>query len=155
MHVEFKLSYMNKFASALLILGFAISFTSCKDKPKEKPQKPVTKVVQKAVKDTLAVDTLKKVAVKKEVKKVEAPKPADKYFLIAGSFQSKRNAEIFKTRLEKEGYSSSVIERRSGPNTEFFKVSYMAFHDRKLAYAELRKARNTEGRDNVWLLVKK
>lgn len=146
---------MNKFASALLILGFTFCISACKDKPKEKPQKPVTKVVQKPVKDTLAVDTLKKVAVKKVEKKVEAPKPADKYFLIAGSFQNKRNAEIFKSRLEKEGYTSSIIERRSGPNTDFFKVSYKAFHDRKLAYAELRKARNTEGRDNVWLLVKK
>jgi cell division protein FtsN len=146
---------MNKFVSALLILGLALSFTSCKDKPKEKPQKPVTKVVQKAVKDTMAVDTLKKVAAKKVENKVEAPKPADKYFLIAGSFQSKRNAEIFKSRLEKEGYTSHVIERRRGPNNDFFKVSYKSFHDRKLAYAELRKARNTEGRDNVWLLVKR
>lgn len=146
---------MNKFASVLFILGLVVGFTSCKDQPKEKPQKPVTNVVQKVVKDTMAVDTLKKVAVKKEEKKVEAPKPVDKYFLIAGSFQSKRNAEIFKSRLEKEGYASNVIERRSGPNTDFFKVSYKSFHDRKLAYAELRKARNTEGRDNVWLLVKK
>ncbi|MCU4177603.1 SPOR domain-containing protein [Marinilabiliaceae bacterium N1Y90] len=140
-----------------MIVLVAFAFHACKDKPTQKVQKPKTTVVKKTVKkDTAAIDSLKKVAeAKKVVKKVEAPKPPNKYFLIAGSFQSRRNADIFKARLEKEGYTSSVIERRTGPNTDFYKVSYKGFHDRKLAYAELRKARNSEGRDNVWLLVKK
>lgn len=155
--MEFKLSYMKSIISTLLVVALIFGVFACKDKPtKQQPQKPVTVVVQKPVKeDSLKLDSLKKVAEKKEVKKVEAPKPEDKYFLISGSFQSRENAEIYKSRLQQEGYNSQIIERRMGPNNDFFKVSYKSFHDRKLAYAELRKARNTEGRDNVWLLVKR
>ncbi len=125
----------------------------CKDKPSKKPQKPVkTAVVEKkVVKDTTAVDTVKS---KPVVKEVEPPKPADKYFLIAGSFANKKNAEIFKAKLVAEGYQSVIIERPHGLNGEFYKVSYKSFYDRKEAFAELRTARYSEGRDDVWLLIK-
>ncbi len=152
--MEYKLSFMKNIISMMLVIGLITLVSSCKNTPEKQAQKPQTKVVEKPVKDTLAVDTLKKVA-EVEVKKPEPPKPDDKYFLIAGSFQSRENAEIFKLRLEEQGYSSNIIERRHGPNTEFYKVSYKSFYDKNEAFAELRRARNTEGKDNVWLLVKK
>lgn len=147
---------MKNIASTLVIFGLTLGVFSCKDKPaKQQPQKPVTKVVQKPIKDTLKTDSLKKVAEQKEVTKIVAPQPEDKYFLIAGSFQSRENAEIFKSQLEQNGYQSTVIERRNGPNNDFFKVSYMSFHDKSLALAELKKARNMQDKEEVWLLIKK
>ena len=145
---------MKNIVYALFILGIITSMGACKEKPQKQTQKPQTKVVEKPVKDTMTPDTLNKV-VEEEIAIPEPPKPADKYFLIAGSFQSRENAEIFKLRLEEQGFNSNIIERRRGPNNEFFKVSYKSFYDRAEAYAELRNARNTEGKDNVWLLVKK
>ncbi|MBS2096774.1 SPOR domain-containing protein [Carboxylicivirga linearis] len=145
---------MKNIVYALFILGIITSMGACKEKPQKQTQKPQTKVVEKPVKDTMTPDTLNKVAEEK-IAIPEPPKPEDKYFLIAGSFQSRENAEIFKLRLEEQGYNSNIIERRRGPNNEFFKVSYKSFYDRTEAYAELRNARNSEGRDNVWLLVKR
>ncbi len=144
---------MKKICSTLIISALILGTFACKNKQKEKPSKPVTTVVQKPVKDSTKVDTLKNV-VKEEVKEIVVPKE-DKYFLIAGSFQSRENAEVFKSQLEQQGYQSSIIERRRGPNNEFYKVSYMAFHDKKEAYSELRKARNTSEYYNAWLLVKR
>jgi len=145
---------MKNIVYALFILGLITSMGACKEEPQKQTQKPQTKVVEKPVKDTMTPDTLNKV-VEAEVVKPEPPKPEDKYFLIAGSFQSRENAEIFKLRLEEQGYTSNIIERRRGPNNEFYKVSYKSFYDRTEAFAELRQARNSEGRDNVWLLVKR
>jgi len=147
---------MRKLLTILSIVALLIG-AGCKDKPSKKPQKPVkTAVVEKkVVKDTTKADTLKNKPVVKAVKPVEPPKPDDKYFLIAGSFSNRNNAEVFKAKLEAEGYQSVVIERPSGPNGDFYKVSYKSFYDRGEAYAELRTARNSEGRNDVWLLVQK
>ncbi|MBK3518939.1 SPOR domain-containing protein [Carboxylicivirga marina] len=143
---------MRKIITSLAIVALLIG-AGCKDKPAEKAKKPVkTAVVQKKVEK----DTVKK-EVKPEIKEVEPepPKPADKYFLIAGSFAKRHNADVFKSKLMADGFNAQVIERPGGPNGEFYKVSYKSFYDRKEAYSELRSARNNEGRDDVWLLVKK
>ncbi len=140
--------------TTLLAIAALLMAAGCKDKPAKKPQKPVkTAVVQK----TVEKDTVKQEVKTPEVKEVqpEPPKPADKYFLIAGSFESQQNAEIFKAKLVADGFDAKVIERPGGPNGEFYKVAYKSFYDRNEAYAELRTARNNEGRDDVWLLVKK
>jgi len=144
---------MRKLLTILSIVALLIG-AGCKDKPSKKPQKPVkTAVVEKkVVKDTTKLDTIK---TKPVVKEIEPVKPADKYFLIAGSFSKRTNAEVFKAKLEAEGYQSVVIERPSGPNGDFYKVSYKSFYDRGEAYAELRTARTSEGRNDVWLLVQK
>ncbi|MBR8538161.1 SPOR domain-containing protein [Carboxylicivirga sediminis] len=144
---------MRKLLSALAIVALLIG-AGCKDEPAKKPQKPVkTAVVEKKV----VADTVKKEEPKPVVKEVkpEPPKPADKYFLIAGSFASRNNADVFVAKLIDQGYNAQVIERPGGPNGEFYKVAYKSFYDRKEAYAELRTARNNEGRNDVWLLVKK
>lgn len=139
---------LSVFAIVALILG-----AGCKDEPAKKPQKPVTTVVEKKV----VADTAKIEEPKPVVKEVEPepPKPADKYFLIAGSFANRQNADVFVTKLINEGYNAQVIERPGGPNGDFYKVAYKSFYDKQEAYAELRTARSDQGRDDVWLLVKK
>lgn len=142
--------YMRNLFTIIAVVGLLVT-VGCKDKPTKKPQKPVkTAVVQKPV----VKDTVKKVVEEPKVKP-DPPKPADKYFLIAGSFASMDNANVFKTKLIADGYNAQVIERPGGPNGEFYKVAYKGFYDRKEAYAELRTARNSEDHSDVWLLVKK
>ncbi|MBI9063566.1 MAG: SPOR domain-containing protein [Marinilabiliaceae bacterium] len=149
---------MRKIVHYLVILAFLVSYSACKNKPAKEPQKPVNKtVVQKEIKkDTSAIDSARLAQAKLEAaKKVEPPKPADRYFLIAGSFQDRAMAESYKSQLEKEGYDARVLERPNGPNNEFFKVSYKGFHDRKEAYRALRDARRSGEREGVWLMVQK
>ncbi|WP_439181750.1 SPOR domain-containing protein [Carboxylicivirga taeanensis] len=143
---------MRKLITAFAILALLI--VGCKDKTAKTPQKPVkTAVVEKqVVADSLNNETPEPVV---EEVQPEPPKPADKYFLIAGSFASRHNADEFVTQLTNEGYNAQVIERPAGPNSDFYKVSYMSFYDRNEAFAELRNARDIEGRDDVWLLIKK
>lgn len=144
---------MKNLITTLAIAALILS-AGCKDKPQNKAQRPVKKeVMQKEVKkDTSAVDTLMNEPV---VKEVETPKPEDKYFLIAGSFENRNYADDFKSQLEADGYNSRVIERPAGPNGEFYKVSYQSFYDKEEAFSELNTARNVEGRDDVWLLIKR
>ncbi len=144
---------MRKLLTALAIVALLIG-AGCKDKPEKKTKKPVkTAVVEKKV----VPDTVKQEELKPVVEEVqpEPPKPADKYFLIAGSFTSRHNADVFVAKLIDEGFNAQVIERPGGPNGEFYKVAYKSFYDRQEAYTELKMARNSEGRDDVWLLVKK
>ena len=143
---------MRKLLTALAVVALLIG-AGCKDKPTKKPQKPVKTAV---VKKEVVKDTVKKEELKPEVKEVipEPPKPADKYFLIAGSFAKRHNADVFVSKLEADGYNAQVIERPGGPNGEFYKVSYMSFYDKKEALAELRTARQSEGNGDVWLLIK-
>ena len=155
---EFKPAFMRKIVHYLVILAFLVSYSACKNKPAKEPQKPVkTTVVQKKVKkDTRALDSARLAQAKIEAaKKVEPPKPADRYFLIAGSFQDRAMAESYKSQLEKEGLQARVLERQNGPNNEFFKVSYKGFHDKKEAYAALKDAQHSGEHEGVWLMIQK
>lgn len=148
---------MRKIFNLLVIVALTVGYTACKSKPEKQPQKPVKKtVVQKKVKkDTSAMDSAKLVQPVKEVKKPEPPKPADRYFLIAGSFQDRAMAEAYKIKLEQDGYEARVLERPNGPNNEFFKVSYKGFHDKKEAYRALRDARGKGEMEGVWLMIQR
>ena len=127
---------------------------ACNSKQKEPEKIPVKKtVVHKPLVDSLNQDSI--APVKPEVKEPEIVKPADRYFLISGSFQSMRNAERYKAELEAKGYRSEVIVRKTGPNTDFYKVSYKSFHDRELAFSELRQEKQLPNNEHVWLLVKR
>ncbi len=143
---------MRKILTTLVIIALVFGAGCKKKKSAEQSKKPVkTAVVQKPV----VKDTIKEEEPKPVIEEVEPPKPDNKYFLIAGSFEKLSNAEQFKAKLVGQGFESEVIERPGGPNGEFYKVSYKGFYDRGEAYAELQTARNAEGRDEVWLLVKK
>jgi cell division septation protein DedD len=124
-----------------------MGLSSCKEEAK----KPVKK------------ETVKPVAKKKEVKKPK-PKPAEKskvepivkkvpnkYFLIVASFQNKSNAERLQSKLNNKGYVANVHNANNG----FFRVSYKAFSDRKLAFQELASVRATEEHKDTWLYIKR
>ena len=141
-----------------LIAGvFILFFGACNSGKKEPEKKPVKKTVvhQPLVDSTKLADSLARVAEQKaQEEKMKKAKPDDKFFLIAGSFKSKENAEKFKDELISKGYDARVVVRKTGRNTEFYRVSYRAFYDRKKAFKELKQERSTEPNDSVWLLIR-
>lgn len=78
-------------------------------------------------------------------------KVPNKYFLIVASFENKTNAEKLQSRLKKDGYVSNIHNAKNG----FFRVSYKAFSDRKLAFQELASVRATEEHKDTWLYIKR
>lgn len=147
----------------LLIAGsLLISFNACNFGKKKPEKKPVKKnVVHKALIDSAKLaDSLALVEAQKieqaEAEAAEAAEvvPDDKYFLISGSFHSMANAEKFQKELQAQGYNSEVIIRKTGPNTDFYKVSYKSFYDRDEAYNALRQEKKMPNNETVWLLVK-
>ena len=133
--------HMNKlaFIAAIALLFFA----SCKDKPQELPLEHVIPKVEEAEKDTIQTQL-------PAAQPIE--KPADKYFLIAGSFLKEEQAETYKSELEKQGFPAQVVQRSWGLNSEYYRVAMYGFHEKTDAYAELSKAQQ-EGKA-VWLLIK-
>ncbi len=130
-------------ATALLVITAA-----CKDK-KEPPEKePVQKVAPPPEPDTIAQKA-------EEPEPEPVPQEPDKYFLIAGSFSSQDNAESFKKELSDKGFNSQVIMRNWGENSDFYKVSYMGFSDKKEAINIMEQERTQPGKEDVWVLVKK
>ncbi len=147
---------MKTIIQGIIIAVLAIGFFACKEDPKNLKKPTKTTFVKKEIKaDTTKIDSAAIVKPKKVVTETLPPKPEDKYFLIAGSFQSIENAEIFKAQLVEEGFDAQVIERASGPNVDFYKVAYKSFYDKTEALAALRTARNVEMKNDVWLLVKR
>ncbi len=130
-------------ASAILLIAVA-----CKDKKQPAEPEPVSQeneISEPAEPDTVAQeDTI-----------TEPPPEPDKYFLIAGSFERLNNAETFQKEMAGKGFKSEVITRNWGPNREYYKVSYMGFKDKQEAISHMKEERNKEGRDSVWVLVKK
>ena len=153
---------MRKLYVFLIAGSLILSFNACKGK-KAPEKKPVKKTVvhQPVVDSARLADSLKRVAEQQKAleeaarAEAEAAKAAQKYFLIAGSFQSMENAQKFQKELEAQGYDSEVIVRKTGPNTDFYKVSYKGFADRDEAFEALRNAKNEPNNETVWLLVKR
>ena len=140
----------NVVLAAIVLL---LSFSGCKDKAAKKAPaaKPTPVVVaENPVTDSSFVEEA-------EEKHIENKNLAanDKYFLISASFQEYNNAEKHQIALSNKGMNSQIIQRSSGPNSEFYKVSYMAFSDWNEAVRTLNNERATPGKEGVWLLVKK
>lgn len=119
-------------------LSLAIGMSACKE------EKKVVKKIKTSKKIVKAKPVQKKVVA--EVIK----KPIDKYFLIAASFKKQSNAEKMKSNLVNNGYDSQIIISKN----QFFRVSYRGFSAKKEAFKELKIARSTEGRKDVWLHIK-
>jgi len=135
---------MNTRYKILLItfLSLAIGISACKE---EKKTLKNPKTSQKIVK---AKPVQKKI--EKEVPKTITKKAIHKYFLVAASFKNKANAEKMKSKLLSEGYDSKIILS----NNHFYRVSYKGFVNKKEAFNELKRARSTEERKDVWLHIK-
>lgn len=135
---------MRKIAFSLLVSAFFIG--ACKEKPKQVPQellKPVVKEEPKPVEEVVAPEP-----------EVVEPVVVDKYFLIAGSFRTLEQAQAYESYLiQTEGYSTQIVQRSYGPNSEYYRVAYKSFSDKADALTELEHEREIEGKE-VWLLVK-
>jgi cell division protein FtsN len=140
------MNYLSKILLlSVLILGIGLS--SCKNEAKEPVKKENVKPVVK--KKEVKKEETKPVEKKKLEPVVE--KAPDKYFLIVASFQKKTNAEKLQTKLKSEGYVSDIHDINNG----FYRVSYKAFSDRKLAFKELASVRGTEEHKDTWLYIKR
>ncbi len=154
---------------ALLLICF-LPFISCKDK-KSKVSTPVVKEVitpEIVEEDTLSIkaDTLAVEIEEEEQEEIfneesfqsnlaidNSDKP-HKYFLIGGSFIQYENAQRYQQKLINDGYSSEIIERPEGPNSQFYKVSYMSFSSWNNAVEQYKSERYQTGKEDVWILVR-
>ena len=82
-------------------------------------------------------------------KKAETKAAKSNYYLVAGSFQNIRNAEILKDQLKRKGLSPEIVIT----NEQLYRIVVGAFYDRKEAIAELRRIRGQLDQ-SVWLLEK-
>ena len=132
----------------LLLISFILF--SCGDKKKNEVKQVKREVVKPPVekKDTVVPPP------PPPEPEVVAP-PENKFFLIAGSFSSQKNAETFKNELLQQGYDSEVILRKTGKNQDFYKVSYKGFYDKDEAFNALAMERKQPNNEDVWLLIKK
>ncbi|WP_421921006.1 SPOR domain-containing protein [Marinifilum sp.] len=139
-----------KYLSRILLLSIlicGIGLSSCKKEVKDPVKKETTKKVAK--KQTVKKPKPKSVEQKTLMPVVE--KIPKKYFLIVASFQEKMNAERLQSKLKSEGYASNIHDAQNG----FYRVSYKAFSDRKLAFQELASVRTTEEHKDTWLYIKR
>jgi cell division protein FtsN len=137
---------------ALFAILVAFVLTGCKDNAKKAApaKKPTTAQVEEKKPDTTFVE---EVTVEEPIAEAR-PMVPNKYFLISGSFQDLSNAEKFQRTLANQGMDAQIIQREPGPNSDFYKVSYMGFSDWKEALRTLENERSTPGKEGVWLLVK-
>lgn len=113
---------------------------SCKEKPQPLPvvEAPV------AVKDS--TDTQDEdVLVVEDVKPVR--NEIQNYFLIAGCFEYKENADKLCEKLQRQGYDSKVITYFEN----LYLVSYNGFPTRKEGLAALKEIRQEPGKEKTWL----
>jgi len=139
---------MRRFISILaLIVILGVSFTSCK----QKKRKVVKKVKKVAV---IEHDTIQPDSVTYEDKSEPVVEPVsvpNKYFLIAASFESKKNAEEMLNKLTDLGYSSRIFISEDND----YRVSYMGFSDREEAFKKLAEERAKADTENVWIHIPK
>ena len=114
----------------LVALSFLFSLSSCKKKKETK---------------TIVETTPAPAPV--EVK--EEPKPVVRemnYFLVAGCFKVKENADRFSARLISEGYNSKIM-----PFYNLYMVTYDGFETRREAQDALNRIVQEPGKELTWV----
>jgi len=121
-----------------VLLGLLIS---CKEKPQPLPvvEAPV------AVKDTVEPAPAEEELVVEEVKPVR--NEIQNYFLIAGCFEYKENADKLCEKLQRQGYDSKIITYFEN----LYLVSYNGFPTRKEGLEALKEIRKEPGKEKTWL----
>ena len=82
--------------------------------------------------------------------RVETPRPAKEkavYYIVAGSFSSRENADKLKSELTQKGYRAEVRKI-----TSMYRVTLGKFYDRKTGIKEMNKRRSELGNDSYWLI---
>jgi nucleoid DNA-binding protein len=72
-----------------------------------------------------------------------------KYYLIAGSFKRKDNAQYLKDELRTKGYNSELIETKGG-----WRVTFAVYTNKNVAERELIRIRKENTDSSVWLYAK-
>lgn len=143
------------FVLALLNLDTIQDFLSKDTKEKAKTEQVVKKKAP-APKDQTKDTTAKKVTTKTETtakkqaaqtKQTKLQPRQKKYYIIAGSFQKRSNAQRYMETLQKKGFKAELLPERNGMHA----VSYNAFTDKRKAMAELRYL-TKEKQLQAWLL---
>ncbi len=121
-----------------VLLGLLIS---CKEKPQPLPvvEAPI------AVKDTVEPVPAEEEQVVEEVKPVR--NEIQNYFLIAGCFEYKENADKLCEKLQRQGYDSKIITYFEN----LYLVSYNGFPTRKEGLEALKEIRKEPGKEKTWL----
>lgn len=116
-------------------------FVSCKEKPQ-----PLSVVEAPAVvKDTTEPTPAVEIEVVEEVKPIR--NEIQKYFLIAGCFEYKENADRLCEKLQQKGYDSKIITYFEN----LYLVSYNGFPTRKEGLDALKEIRKESGKEKTWL----
>ena len=71
------------------------------------------------------------------------------FYIIAGSYKKRRNADILKAKLSKEGYDSQIL---ISTERNLYRVSYKSFTDRRTAIKELYRLQKELNNEEIWIL---
>jgi flagellar basal body-associated protein FliL len=109
-------------------------------------KKPETKAVT-PVADTAVVEE-----VPSEVEMAnenEITSHTGRYFIVAGSFKHKENAEKLRSKFEAQNVSSTIIEPEA--NSNFYRVAVADFDNKEAALSKLKELKATYGK-KIWVL---
>ena len=117
---------------------------------KEDDKKPVHSArttsdtaVSREVRQALHQMTSKKTALR-----YEAPRDTNTYYLIAGSFRIRNNAQQFKNQLERRGFNAQILEKEN-----LYRVSIESFDKKENALVKLYQMRDSGKLSSIWLLT--
>lgn len=118
----------------LIAISFLFSLSSCKKKKKEIIEAPKTQVVETPKTEPVAV--VKETPVVRQMN----------YFLIAGCFKIKSNADHLTASLNNEGYDSKII-----PYYNMYMVTYKGYETRQEAQDALNRIVLESGKSKTWV----
>lgn len=117
----------------------AALLSSCAEKTTKK------ETVQTVQKETVVVrDT---VYINKEEPKATL-KVMPSYFLVAGCFEHKENADRLCEKLQKEGYTNALIMPYS---SKYYLVAYEGYSTHQEAVTAVRKLHRLPGKEEAWI----
>lgn len=163
-HTAYSLTFiapLKKHMKKILFSLCAIALlASCKKK--EAPEKEASISPVAAITDTLTLDTInfnQDNEVHDIAKNTTNTSTSsgnlnenDKYFVVVGSFETKRRANAYIAQLEENGQTGFIVQRSQGPHSENYRIAVQSSNDRQeaLQAAENRRAEHPE----AWVLVK-
>lgn len=104
----------------------------------------------KTGKDQAVADQPAEEEVTVEAPRVEPPVQQNRYFIIAGSFQSLQNATELLNKLEASGFPAEMIVTEN----RMYRVSIRSYADRDVAIRELPRVRAESGMESAWVMTR-
>ena len=120
----------------LTLLSVLFSLSSCKKKKEPITVAPITTTTVEPPKTDPIV----------EVKKPEPVVEQMNYYLVAGCFEFKNNADRLNAQLQKEGYASKIM-----PFYNLYMVTYNGYRTRQEAQVALNRIVLEPGKSEAWV----